>query len=289
MGIAHWGKIAKHVRTGGKMFEFVSYSFVQRGLLAGTLVAVACAVLGVFLVLKRLSLIGDGMSHVCLTGVAVALLTSTSPVYMSVPIVMTASVGIMKLTQKFKIYGDAAIGIVSAAGISVGLLLTSLAGGFNTDLLGYLFGSILTVTWTEVALCALLAGGVLVGLCVCYRYLVSCCFDEPFAHTRGIAVHTINTALVMVTSVAVVLAFKVVGIFLISALLIIPPVAALLISRTFKQVLWLAAFFGVVSVWGGVWISFVCNIPSGAAIILVNLAVLLGAYVFSKTGGTYAR
>ena len=86
------------------MIEFLSYSFVQRGLIAGTLVAAACALLGVFLVLKRLSLIGDGMSHVCLTGVAVALLTSTSPVYMSVPIVMLASAGIMKLVQKFKIY-----------------------------------------------------------------------------------------------------------------------------------------------------------------------------------------
>lgn len=271
------------------MLEFLSYSFVQRGLIAGTFVAVACALLGVFLVLKRLSLIGDGMSHVCLTGVAVALLTSTSPVYMSVPIVMAASAGIMKLTQKFKIYGDAAIGIVSAAGLSVGLLLTSLAGGFNTDLLGYLFGSILTVSFAETVLCALLFIVVLVCLIAFYRYLVSACFDEPFAHTRGVPVNTVNTVLVMITSVAVVLAFKVVGIFLISALLIIPPVAALLISRTFKQVLWLAALFGALSVWAGIWISFVCNIPSGAAIILVSLCVLLCAYMWSKLGGANAR
>lgn len=271
------------------MLEFLSYSFVQRGLIAGTFVAVACALLGVFLVLKRLSLIGDGMSHVCLTGVAVALLTSTSPVYMSVPIVMAASAGIMKLTQKFKIYGDAAIGIVSAAGLSVGLLLTSLAGGFNTDLLGYLFGSILTVSFAETVLCALLFIVVLVCLIAFYRYLVSACFDEPFAHTRGVPVNTVNTVLVMITSVAVVLAFKVVGIFLISALLIIPPVAALLVSRTFKQILWLAALFGALSVWAGIWISFVCNIPSGAAIILVSLCVLLCAYMWSKLGGANAR
>jgi len=271
------------------MLEFLSYSFVQRGLVAGTFVAVACALLGVFLVLKRLSLIGDGMSHVCLTGVAVALLTSTSPVYMSVPIVMAASFGIMKLTQKFKIYGDAAIGIVSAAGLSVGLLLTSLAGGFNTDLLGYLFGSILTVSFPEAMLCAVLLGMVLICLLSFYRYLVSACFDAPFAHTRGVPVETVNTVLVMITSVAVVLAFKVVGIFLISALLIIPPVAALLISRTFKQVLWLASLFGAVSVWVGVWISFVCNIPSGAAIILVNLSILLVAYLWSKAEGTNAH
>jgi len=264
------------------MVEFLSYSFVQRGMVAGSLVAAACALLGVFLVLKRLSLIGDGMSHVCLTGVAVALLTSTSPVYMSIPVVALSSLGIMKLTQKFKIYGDAAIGIVSAAGLSVGLLLTALAGGFNTDLLGYLFGSILTVTSQEVWLCGLLLIVVCSGIFVYYRTLVTTCFDEAFAHTRGISIQAINTGLVLVTSVAVVLAFKVVGIFLISALIIIPPVSALLVSRTFKQVLWRAAGFGVLSVWVGIYLSFIFNIPSGAAVILVNLIFLFGSYLYSK-------
>ena len=264
------------------MVEFLSYGFVQRGLVAGSLVAASCALLGVFLVLKRLSLIGDGMSHVCLTGVAVALLTSTSPVYMSIPVVAVASLGIMKLTQKFRIYGDAAIGIVSAAGLSVGLLLTACAGGFNTDLLGYLFGSILTVTSGETVLCGVLLAVVGGGILGFYRLLVTTCFDEAFAHTRGIPTQLVNTALVLITSVAVVLSFKVVGIFLISALLIIPPVGALLVSRTFKQVLWLAAGFGVASVWAGVYASFVLNIPSGASIIFVNLLILFGCYVWSK-------
>ena len=264
------------------MIEFLTYGFVQRGLLAGSLVAASCALLGVFLVLKRLSLMGDGMSHVCLTGVAVALLTSTSPVYMSIPVVMAASLGIMKLTQKFKIYGDAAIGIISAAGLSVGLLITALAGGFNTDLLGYLFGSILTVTPGETALCGVLLAVVAGGIFAFYRLLAATCFDEPFAHTRGVPTQIVNTALVLVTSVAVVLSFKVVGIFLISALIIIPPVSALLVSRTFKQVLWLAATFGVASVWVGVYGSFVLNIPSGAAIILVNLIFLSACYIWSK-------
>jgi zinc transport system permease protein len=267
------------------MIEFLSYGFVQRGLVAGSLVAAACALLGVFLVLKRLSLIGDGMSHVCLTGVAVALLTGTSPVYMSVPVVMLSSWGIMKLIQKFRIYGDAAIGIISAAGISVGLLLTSLAGGFNTDLLGYLFGSILSVSADETILCGVLLAVVIALLLCFYRFLTSACFDEPFAKTRGIDVEMVNLVLVLVTSVAVVLAFKVVGIFLISALIIIPPVAALLLSHTFKQVLWLSAAFGVGSVWAGIYLSFVWDIPSGAAIILINLLFLAGAYGWSKCRG----
>ena len=271
------------------MSGFLAYGFVQRGLLAGSLVAAACALIGVFLVLKRLSLIGDGMSHVCLTGVAVALLTSSNPVYMSVPVVVLSSLGIMKITQKFKIYGDAAIGIVSAAGLSVGLLITAFAGGFNTDLLGYLFGSILTVSWDEVLLCGILLAAVLGGLRFFYRDLTSACFDEPFARTRGVPVRIVNTALVAVTSVAVVLAFKVVGIFLISAMLIIPPVSALLVSHTFKQVLVCAACFGVASVWLGVYLSFLFNIPSGATIILVNLLVLAGCYIYAKLGGSDAR
>ena len=269
------------------MIEFLSYGFVQRGLIAGSLVAAACALLGVFLVLKRLSLIGDGMSHVCLTGVAAALLTGMSPVYVSIPVVMLASWGIMKLTRKIRIYGDAAIGIVSAAGISVGLVLTALAGGFNTDLLGYLFGSILSVSKGETVLCGVLLLAVLVLLVCFYRFLTSACFDEPFAKTRGINAEAVNTVLVLVTSVAVVLAFKAVGIFLISALIIIPPVAALLLSRTFKQVLWLAAAFGVLSVWTGVYVSFVLDVPSGAAIILMNLLFLTGAYIWSRCRGTH--
>ena len=134
-------------------------------------------------------------------------------------------------------------------------------------------------------MCGVLLAIILLLLHFFYRYLVSACFDEPFAHTRGVPVQGVNTTLVLVTSVAVVLAFKVVGIFLISALLIIPPVSALLISRTFKQVLGWAALFGAVSVWGGIYFSFVCNIPSGATIILVNLIILLGAYLWGK----YAR
>ena len=146
-------------------------------------------------------------------------------------------------------------------------------------MLGYLFGSILTVTSGETVLCGLLLAGVAGSILAFYRLLTATCFDEAFAHTRGVPTHAVNTALVLITSVAVVLSFKVVGIFLISALIIIPPVSALLVSRTFKQVLWLAAAFGVASVWVGVYASFVLNIPSGAAIILANLTILFACYM----------
>ncbi len=269
--------------------EFLSYGFVLRGLAAGSLAAVICALLGVFLVLKRLSLIGDGLSHVCLTGVAAALWLGASPVYVSIPVVMASSLGIWKLTEKFRIYGDAAIGIVSAAGLAVGLFITSLAGGFNTDLFGYLFGSILTVGWDEVILCAVLLAVLLFFIIVFYRDLVSASFDAPFARTRGVNVKAVNLTLTLITSAAVVLAFKVVGIFLISALLIIPPVSALMVARTFRQVLYWAAGFALAAVWAGVYLSFLFDIPSGATVILVNLLILTCAYAWSRLRRMHAR
>ncbi len=269
--------------------EFLSYGFVQRGLLAGSLAAVVCALLGVFLVLKRLSLIGDGLSHVCLTGVAVGLLTQTSPLYMSVPVVLLASLGVLKIMEKIKIYGDAAIGIVSAAGLALGVFITALAGGFNADLFGFLFGSILTVGRAEVFWCAVLLAVLLLFLLFWYRDLIAASFDEAFARTRGVHVKRLNAALIVFTSLAVVLAFKVVGIFLISALIILPPVTALLLARTFKQVLWLAAALALASVWSGVYLSFLFNIPSGATIILVNLVFLLAAFGLSRLGRGYKK
>ncbi len=269
--------------------EFLSYGFVQRGLMAGSLVALICALLGVFLVLKRLSLIGDGLSHVCLTGVALGLLTQTSPVYMSLPVVLAASLGVLKIMEKIKIYGDAAIGIVSAAGLALGILITAIAGGFNADLFGFLFGSILTVGKTEVFLCALVLAALLLFLLFFYRDLVAASFDEAFAHTRGIKVSRLNATLIIFTSMAVVLAFKVVGIFLISALIILPPVSALMLAKTFKQVLALSCGFGLLSVWSGVYLSFVFNIPSGATIILINLLFLVVSFIISRVGRGYGK
>lgn len=269
--------------------EFFSYGFVLRGLAAGSLVAAACALLGVFLVLKRLSLIGDGLSHVCLTGVALGLWTQTSPLYMSVPVVLLSSMGILKLMDKVKIYGDAAIGIISAAGLAAGILITALAGGFNADLFGFLFGSILTVGREEVFGCALLLAGLAIFLVFFYRELIAASFDEAFARTRGINVKRLNAALVVLTSLAVVLAFKVVGIFLISALIILPPVSALMVAKTFRQVLWLSCALAVAGVWIGVYLSFVFNIPSGATIILVNLAFLAVSFGVSRLGRGYKK
>ena len=130
--------------------EFISYGFVQRALISGILVALITAMLGVFLVLKRLSLIGDSLSHIALSGVAAGLILNVTPVFCALPIVMLSSLGIFKLSKNNKIYSDSALGIISSAGIALGLIIAALAGGFNTDLMGFLFGNILTVSPAEL-------------------------------------------------------------------------------------------------------------------------------------------
>ena len=258
--------------------EILSYGFIQRALVAGTLIAVLCAVLGVFLVLRRLSLIGDGLAHVTFGSVAVALMLRINPVYVtlaSVPLVLLSSLGILKLTDKARIYGDAAIGIVSSLGIACGVLLASVAGGYNVDLFSYLFGNILSISSTELAIAAVLFVVAMIMVALFYNDLFAITFDEDLARSSGIRTGPINRVLVLLTALTVVLAMKVVGIMLISALLIIPAVTALQVARGFRATIVVAAGIAVFSVVSGIFGSFVLNLPTGATIVVINIALFV--------------
>ena len=261
--------------------EMLSYGFMQRALVGGSLIAILCSVLGVFLVLRRLSLIGDGLAHVTFGSVALALLFRLQSVYITlaiIPVVLASSMGILKLAQKARIYGDAAIGIVSAIGIATGVMLASVAGGFNVDLFSYLFGNILSISTSELVIAALLFVVVIACVVMFYNDLFASTFDEDLAKSSGIDTERINSVLVLMTALTVVLAMKVVGIMLISALLILPAVSALQIAKGFKSAIITAAAIGVVTVICGISLSFVMNLPSGATIVLMNFAVLLAAF-----------
>ncbi len=265
--------------------EILSYGFMQRALIAGTLVAVLCAILGVFLVLRRLSLIGDGLAHVTFGSVAVLLLTRVGAQSVSlaaIPLVMLASLGILRLTDKARIYGDTAIGIVSSLGIASGVVLASVAGGFNVDLFSYLFGSILAISPMETWIAAALFLIVLVAIALYYHDLFAIIFDEELARSSGIRVAAINRLLVLLTALTVVLAMKVMGIMLISALLIFPAVTALQVARGFRSTIVIAAVCAVVSVVGGIFVSFVANLPTGGVIVLVNAVLFVAAYAFRR-------
>jgi zinc transport system permease protein len=262
--------------------DILQYAFLQRAVIAGTLIAVLCSVLGVFLVLRRLSLIGDGLAHVTFGSVALALLFSFTSVYTTIaaiPCVLLSAIGILKIAEKARVYGDAAIGIVSSLGIATGIMLASLAGGFNVDLFSYLFGNILSISRTEVLVAVALFVVVLLTVWFFFNELFAITFDEELAVTSGIRVERINWVLVLLTALTVVLAMKVVGIMLISALLILPAVAALQIARGFKMAIALSVSLGITSVLGGIVFSFILNLPTGATIIIINF--ILFAITFS--------
>ncbi len=264
------------------LLEILSYGFIQRALLAGTLIAMLCSVLGVFLVLRRLSLIGDGLAHVTFGSAAIALalkMYSVLSLLVSMPVVLLASLGILKLTEKGRLSGDAAIGLVSALGISAGIILASVGGGYNVDLLSYLFGNILSISREEVIIAGLLCLGVIVLLSLYYNELFAIAFSDELAKTSGVRVSYINAILVLLTALSVVLAMKLVGIMLISSMLIVPAASALQLARGFKVCIALAAVQGCSSVIIGIVISILSNLPASASIVMVNLLFFAAAFL----------
>jgi len=265
------------------IFDLLNHGFIQRALIAGSFIAILCSTLGVFLVLRRLSLIGDGLAHVTFGSVAVGLLMKSSPFYVAIPIVMLGGLGILKLMEKARMYGDAAIGIVSSIGIAAGIILASMAGGFNVDLFSYLFGNILAISQTEVIISISLSVVLIIIVILYYEELLSITFDEESAKASGIKTDRINKVLVLLIALTVVLAMKVVGIMLISALLILPPVTALQIAKSFKATIIISAISGILSVISGIFVSFVLNLPAGATIVIINFIFFLAAFTYAHT------
>lgn len=270
------------------LLELFSYGFIQRALAAGLLIGLLCAMLGLFLVLRRLSLIGDGLAHVTFGSVALALfagLNGAAMLLVSLPLVLLASFGILKLTASSRLGGDTAIGILSSAGVSLGVMLAVLGKGYGTDLFSYLFGSILAISRGELLVAAALFITVVTVLALFYNELTALCFNEELARTNGIKVQFLNNLLAGLTAVTVVLAMKLVGIMLISALLILPAATALQLARGFRHAVLLSALLSVVAVAGGIILSFLLNLPSGATIIMLSLLLFVAALFVRRVRG----
>ena len=258
--------------------EIFNYEFVQRAFAAGILIAIVSSILGVFLVLRRFSLIGDGLAHITFGSVAFVMFLGVSPLYITLaalPIVMASSLAILKLTHSKRIQGDAAIGVVSSVGIAAGIILASLSNGYNIDLFSYLFGNILTVTRIELILSFIVFLIVTAIVIIFYNDFFAVTFDEELARTMGIKTGRINAILFLLTAVAAVLAMKVAGIMLVSAMLILPPLTALQLSLSFKLTIIAAVFFSILSVICGIIAAFLLNLPAGGTIVIFNIGFLL--------------
>lgn len=265
--------------------EALQYAFIQRAIIAGCFMALGCSFLGVFLVLRRFSLIGDGLAHVSFATVAIGLLLRAQPMVVSIPLVGLASLVILKLNEKAQVYGDAAIGLVSSFGIALGVIIASTAGGFNVDLFSYLFGNILSVSSFEVWMTAVISLLVALAIVLFFHDLFAITFDEEYAYVSGIRVKMVNKILILLTSLIVVLGIKIVGTMLVSSLIILPAVSALQIVKSFRATIAIAGVFAVVSVIIGIFASYVLNLPSGATIVMINFIFFIAAFLYGRLKG----
>ena len=252
-----------------------SYSFIQRALIVGLLISLCAALLGVILVQKRYSLIGHGLGDVgfASTSLAVALGLSILPV--SIPIVVAAACAIMFYSQKVKSSGDIAIGMVSTGALATGVVITAVSGGFNVDVSDYMFGSILAMSDLDVVLSLILSAVIIILFVCCYNrlFLVTC--DETFARASGIRVGFYQFIIALLTALTVVLGMRMMGSLLISSLIIFPAVTAGKLVKSFKAVVGVSVVLSMACFFLGILLSFKINLPTGASIVIVNIAVLL--------------
>lgn len=254
---------------------FLQYPFLARAMIVGVLVALCAALLGVSLVLKRYSMIGDGLSHVGFGALALALAMGWAPMAVAVPVVVAAAFLLLRLSETSKIKGDAAIGLISSSALAAGVVVISLSSGMNADVNGYLFGSILAMSDADVILSVILSAVVLVLFVLFYNKLFAVTFDESFAKATGTRAEIYNMLIALLTALTIVVGMRVMGAMLISSLVIFPALTAMRVCRSFKAVVITAAVVSVICLVAGLIASFSFDTPAGASVVLANLAVFI--------------
>ena len=214
--------------------EMFSYSFIMRGMIVGGLVALCASMLGVTLVLKRYSMIGDGLSHVGFGAMAVGLAFNAAPLKVAIPVVVIAAFFLLRISENSKIKGDAAIGLISSSSIAIGITVNALSKGTNIDLNSYMFGSVLAIGKDDVAVCLAMSILVLVLFLFCYHRIFAITFDETFARATGVKVGVYKTLLSVLTAIVIVIGMRIMGTLLISSLIIFPALTSMRVFRRFK-------------------------------------------------------
>lgn len=257
------------------VIEMLSYPFMTRAFLVGSLVALCSALLGVSLVLKRYSMIGDGLSHVGFGAMAIAAAMNVAPLTIAIPVVIVAAILLLRISGNAKIKGDAAIALISTTSLAVGVMVISLTTGMNTDVYNYMFGSILAMSAEDVKLSLVLSAFVLILFIVFYHKIFAITFDETFARATGVKAGVYNTLIAVLTAVTIVLGMRMMGALLISSLIIFPALTSMRVCRTFKSVIINAAVISVVCLIAGVTLSYVAATPAGASVVLANLVMMV--------------
>ena len=263
------------------LMEMFSYSFMSRALIVGIPVALCAALLGVSLVLKRYSMIGDGLSHVGFGALAVAAALNLAPLEVAIPVVVLAAFLLLRLSENSKIKGDAAIAIISSSALAIGVIVATLNKGMNTDLNNYLFGSILATTPEDAVFSVILSVFVIILFVLFYHKIFAVTFDENFAKATGTRANVYNLIIALLTALTIVVGMRIMGTLLISSLIIFPSLTSMRLCKTFKTVVLCSAVLSVLCFVVGITASFLYETPTGASIVVANIVAFLLFWVVS--------
>lgn len=268
--------------------DFLNYDFLKFTFLTGILIGIIAPLLGTFIVVRRLSLIADALSHVTLAGIAFGLMIekllviTLSPLYSGMAFSVIGSIFIEKLRGVYKSYQELAIPIILSTGVGLSVIFISVANGFNTDLFGYLFGSVSAVSRNDFYLIFAIFVVVLAVITFFYKELFTLSFDEEHATISGIHTKGIHLLFIILTSLVIAASIRIVGVLLVSALMTLPVAAAMRIAKGFKQMMFLSIIFGEISVIAGIIIGYYLSIPPGGTIVMIAVGILLLAIFYKK-------
>lgn len=269
---------------GLSILRLLSYKFFQFALLGGTIAALACAIVGLFIILRKESMIGDGIAHISFGGVALGLYLGIQPLVTALALSIFSVLVISYMRRKGLAHSDSAIAVMLAVGFSSGLVIISLAGGFNVELFSYLFGSILTIDQMDLLLISLLGASALIFIGVFYKELLSITFDEEASRLMGIPVGALSIAFNVLVAVTIVLSIKVVGMILVVALLVLPGLTALQLNLSFKGTTFASIVFGIISVLAGIFISALYDVATSGIIVFTAVCLYIFAAMYRRLG-----
>lgn len=266
------------------------YEFMRNALFAGLIVGVICPAIGVFLVVRRLSLMADALSHITLAGIAagillgkkVSLFQGMNPMYMGMVFSVIGSLLVEQLRKVYRFYQELAIPIILSTGIGLGVVLISIAKGFNVDLFSYLFGSVVAVGRSDLWTIIIIGLAVLISIYLLYKELFALSFDEEYARISGIKRNLVHLVFTVMVALTIAISMRIVGILLVSALITLPVAAALQISHSFKQTLWISILFAEISVLGGLTVAFYLDWATGGTIVLFSVFMLVSVLLYKK-------
>ncbi|MBU8770421.1 metal ABC transporter permease [Cytobacillus oceanisediminis] len=271
----------------------LQYEFLQNAFLTGIIIGIIAPLLGVFIVVRRLSLIADALSHVTLAGIAASLLlekkfiglSGLNPLYMGMAFSVAGSLFIEKLRAVYKHYQELAIPIILSGGIGLGVIFISLADGFNTDLFSYLFGSVSAVSRLDLWTILIISMFVIALVVLLYKELFLLSFDEEHAKASGIAAKSVHFIFIVMVALVIAASMRIVGILLVSSLMTLPVAASIRIAKGFKQTIFLSMLFGEISVLGGLTISYYIDLAPGGTIVMIAVLILIVTILFKKIAG----